>query len=95
MSRSYPSASKHTTQNERLRVYGIPKRQEQSNDIPEVREYEICIQKPRILVSWILCRHGRKNTAAIKAYIENQLKIDKETDQLSLFDPLDPFTGSR
>ncbi len=36
-----------------------------------------------------------KNTAAIKAYIENQLKNDKETDQLSLFDPRDPFTGSR
>ena len=36
-----------------------------------------------------------KNTAAIKAYIENQLKNDRETDQLSLFDPRDPFTGSR
>ena len=36
-----------------------------------------------------------KNTAAIKAYIQNQLKVDKETDQLSLFDPQDPFTGSR
>ena len=36
-----------------------------------------------------------KNTAAIKAYIQNQLKIDKETDQLSMFDPRDPFTGSK
>ena len=34
-----------------------------------------------------------KNTAAIQAYIANQLKIDKETDQLSMFDPRDPFTG--
>ena len=36
-----------------------------------------------------------KNTAAIKAYIANQLKVDKETDQLSIFDPRDPFTGSK
>ena len=36
-----------------------------------------------------------KNTAAIKEYIANQLKVDKETDQLSIFDPRDPFTGSK
>ena len=36
-----------------------------------------------------------KNTKAIREYIENQLKVDKETDQLVLFDPKDPFTGSR
>jgi len=28
-----------------------------------------------------------KNTAAIKEYIANQLKQDKEADQLSVFDP--------
>ena len=36
-----------------------------------------------------------KNTAAIKSYIANQLKQDQEMDQLSLFDPRDPFTGSK
>ena len=36
-----------------------------------------------------------KNTAAIKQYIENQLKKDREADQLSIFDPRDPFTGSK
>ena len=36
-----------------------------------------------------------KNTAAIKSYIANQLKHDQECDQLSLFDPRDPFTGSK
>ena len=38
---------------------------------------------------------ARKNTKAIQAYIQNQLKIDQENDQLSLFDPRDPFTGSK
>ena len=32
---------------------------------------------------------------AIKEYIARQLKVDKESDQLSLFDPRDPFTGSK
>ena len=36
-----------------------------------------------------------KNTAAIKSYIANQLKQDKEIDQISLFDPRAPFTGSK
>jgi len=36
-----------------------------------------------------------KNTAAIKQYIADQLKADKESDQLSIFDPQDPFAGSK
>ena len=36
-----------------------------------------------------------KNTAAIKEYIAMQLKHDKESEQLSMFDPRDPFTGSK
>ena len=36
-----------------------------------------------------------KNTKAIKEYISDQLKRDRETDQLSLFDPRDPFMGGK
>ena len=36
-----------------------------------------------------------KNTKMIKEYISNQLKRDKESDQLSIFDPRDPFTGTK
>ena len=36
-----------------------------------------------------------KNTNAIKNYISNQLKSDKEANQLSLFDLWDPFMGSK
>ena len=36
-----------------------------------------------------------KNAKAIKEYIENQLKQDKESDQLSFYDPQDPFKGSK
>ena len=36
-----------------------------------------------------------KNTSAIKEYIANQLRQDKEADQLSVFDPNDFFKGSK
>lgn len=36
-----------------------------------------------------------KNTKAIKEYIANQLKQDRANDQLSIFDPRDPFTGNQ
>ena len=36
-----------------------------------------------------------KNTKVIQEYVANQLKADKEADQLSIFDPRDPLTGSK
>ena len=36
-----------------------------------------------------------KNTKAIAEYISEQLKRDYEADQLSIYDPRDPFTGSK
>ena len=36
-----------------------------------------------------------KNTKAIAEYISDQLKRDQEADQLSIYDPRDPFTGSK
>ena len=36
-----------------------------------------------------------KNTKAIQEYVANQLKVDKEIDQLSIFDTRDPFAGGR
>lgn len=36
-----------------------------------------------------------KDTVAIKRYIKNQLKVDRQSDQLSIYDSRDPFTGSK
>jgi len=36
-----------------------------------------------------------ENTKAIKTYIAEQLSRDKETDQLAMFDPRDPFMGNK
>ena len=42
---------------------------------------------------WYYVDTAGKNTAAIKAYIQNQLKEDLEYDQMSLVEYIDPFTG--
>ncbi len=52
-------------------------------------QFYLCNKMPRAR-----CVVG-KDTAAIKSYIANQLKQDQESDQLSMFDNRDPFTGSR
>ena len=44
-------------------------------------------------VGQILGSLCRRNTAAIKEYIQNQLKEDLEYDQMSLVEYIDPFTG--
>ena len=58
-------------------------------------KYEICVPKSRVLVQGILRYTVGKNTKAIQEYISEQLKRDKESDQISLFDPRDPFMGSK
>ena len=83
MSRSRTSSGEYPAQNERSGIHGISEREKQPDDISEMGEYEICIDTVG------------KNTAAIKEYIANQLKKDKESEQLSIFDPRDPFTGSK
>ena len=95
MSGSYTYVSKCAAKDKRIKLYGVFEREKQFDDIPKIWEYEICIQKQRILVQRILCRYSRKNTKAIKEYISEQLKRDRESDQLSLFDPRDPFMGSK
>ncbi len=51
---------------------------------------QVTVKCPYLLVTTV-----GKNTKAIKEYIENQLKVDKESEQISMFDPRDPFTGSK
>ena len=95
MSGSYTYVGEHPAQNERFGVYGILEGEKCTTYIPEMGEHEICIPKPRILVKGYYVDTVGKNTKAIKEYIAEQLKRDKESDQLSLFDPRDPFTGNK
>ena len=44
---------------------------------------------------WVLRGYSGKNGKAIKEYIENQLKEDMMSDQISLKEYKDPFKGSK
>ena len=72
----------------------------------EIIEGEICPDHVHLLVSippkmsvsgFVGYLKGKigKNTKAIQEYIAGQLKRDQEADQLSIYDPRDPFTGSK
>ena len=43
----------------------------------------------------ILCGYGRKNAKMIEEYIQNQLEEDLASDQITLKEYIDPFTGSK
>ena len=49
----------------------------------------------RTLCQWKGVDTVGKNTKAIREYISEQIKRDQEADQLSIYDPRDPFTGSK
>ena len=67
MSRSYTYVSKHTTENKCVQIYEVSKREKQFDDIPEIREHEICISKPRILVPRVLCRYSGQEYGSDKS----------------------------
>ena len=52
-------------------------------------------QPPRQRSRRLVSKTVGKNAKAIQEYVANQLKTDKEADQLSIFDPRDPLTGSK
>ena len=54
MPRSHPFTGKYSAQDKRIGIHGVSKREKQLNDIPEVREYEICISEQGILVQRVL-----------------------------------------
>ena len=83
------------TQNERFGIHGISEREKCNDNISKMGKHEICIPKPRILVQGYYVDTVGKNGKAIQEYVANQLKTDKEADQLSIFDPRDPLTGSK
>ena len=95
MSVPYTHACKHTAENECIEFHGILEREEHSDDFSKIRKHEVSISKPRVLVKGYYVDTVGKNTKAIKDYIGEQLKRDKESDQLSMYNPKDPFMGSK
>ena len=95
MSRSYSFAIKYPAENERFGIYGIFERKKQLKIFQKYGNMKFAYRNREFWCKGYYVDTVGKNTAAITNYIANQLKKDREMDQLSLFDPRDPFTGSK
>ena len=90
---SYPYADKNSTEIFRVRNSGIFEREKLAYDIWKACEFKVQVWEQTFLGRGYYVDTAGKNTAAIKAYIQNQLKEDLEYDQMSLVEYIDPFTG--
>ena len=92
---SHTSTGKHPAQNERFGIYGIPQRKKCTAGIPKYGNMKFAYRNREFWCKGYYVDTVGKNTKAIKTYIAEQLKRDQESDQLSMFDPRDPFMGSK
>ena len=78
MSGSCSSAVEHSAKNQCIKLYGVPEREKQSDDILEIWKYEICIPKQRILVQRILCKYSgekyKSNKGIYSESVRSRLK---------------------
>ena len=95
MSRSHTHVGKYPAQNERSGIHGISEREKQPDDISEMGDMKFAYRNREFWCKGYYVDTVGKNTNAIKEYIAKQLKQDRESEQLSMFDPRDPFTGSK
>ena len=92
---SHPSASKYSPKNECIGIYGIPQGKSSLMIFQKFGNMKFAYRNREFWCKGYYVDTVGKNTKAIKEYIENQLKMDRESDQISLYDPRDPFTGSK
>ena len=95
MPRSYPYAIVDSAQDKCIRVYGVSERKEQPDDLPKWGSMKFKYRNRQFWCRGYYVDTVGKNAKAIQEYVANQLKTDKEADQLSIFDPRDPLTGSK
>ena len=91
---SYSSITKHTAKNERIRFYGV-KGKSSLMIFQKYRNMKFAYRNREFWCKEFYVDTVGKNTKAIKEYIADQLKKDREADQLSIYDPRDPFKGSK
>ena len=91
MPRPYTYVSKYPAQNEHFGFYGLFERK----NFQKWGNMKFAYRNREFWCKGYYVDTAGKNTKAIKQYIAEQLKRDKESDQLSLFDPRDPFMGGK
>ena len=95
MSRSCAYSCIDPAQNERFGVHGIPEGKSATIIYQKWGNMKFAYRNREFWCKGYYVDTVGKNAKAIQEYVANQLKTDKEADQLSIFDPRDPFTGSK
>ena len=89
----HPHADRDTAKDSSSKFHGVGERKKQPDAVREVPGAKIEIPEPGILVPWVLCGHGGENAKKIQEYIQNQLAEDKLSNQMSMEEFIDLFTG--
>lgn len=92
---SHPHAGGNPTENECGGIHRISQREKQFDDFSTTRESEVQIWESIILVQRYYVDTAGKNTKKIAEYIQNQLKEDQLTDQMTLKEYMDPLAGNK
>ena len=95
MSGSHTYSCIDTPENERFGIYGIFDGEECNDNISEMGNMKFAYRNREFWSKGYYVDTVGKNAKVIQEYVANQLKADKEADQLSIFDPRDPLTGSK
>ena len=88
---SYTYVGKYPVQNERIVVYVVLKGKSELLIFQRWGSVELVYRNREYWYKG----YGGKNTKAIKEYIINQLKHDKESEQLSFFELQDVLMGNK
>ena len=92
---SHTYVGEYPAQNERFGIYGLPERKSALMIFQKWGNMKFAYRNREFWCKGYYVDTVGKNTKAIKEYVANQLKRDMESDQLSMFDPRDPFMGSK
>ena len=95
MPRPHSHAGEYSSEVQCVTDYGIFQREKQSNDIRQAYEFKVQVWQQAILVQRILCDTVGRNKKAIAEYIRNQLQEDIASDQITLKEYIDLFTGDK
>ena len=88
---SHPPAAEYTTKDKLIGLYGILKGKSSLMIFQKYGNMKFAYRNREFWCKGYYVDTVGKNTKAIKEYIAEQLKRDRETDQLSIFDPQDPL----
>ena len=93
--RSCPSVAEYTTENECVKLHGIPEGEERTNDIRVPANLKYKYGNRHFWAEGYYVSTVGLNEATIKKYIADQDKHDIALDKLSVKEYEDPFKGGK